>query len=140
MNLEQELINYYGKHDSSYVQGVVMDYIENNYKQKSYRSLYLSILKSHPHSWGFPDVSAIDTAADRFEISENKTIRKKKEKSEYKQDLSITEEEWKNGFSGLEQLKKIVKNDIQDRDTVDDDKKLDPEKMKEIKKELEDER
>jgi len=95
LEIEKELTDYYGPHNSNYVQGVTMDYVRNNYPNKSMAKLKLAILKSHPHSWGFPDVSAIETAANRFEVSDKITLRNKKEIVEYSSTVipPLTDEE-----------------------------------------------
>lgn len=92
--LELDLIDYYKKHTSEFVQDITVGYIKSNYPENSYKKLHLAILKSHPHSWGFPDVSAIETAVDRFMKSENTTLKNKKEVKEYHTPIKpLTDEE-----------------------------------------------
>lgn len=122
--LEASLIDYYKKHTSEFVQDITMGYIKSNYPENSYKKLHLAILKSHPHSWGFPDVSAIETAAERFMKEENTTLKKQKPLTEYSSSTieKLTEQEKEeNKRQGNDKsiMDSIIRKSVETKDVKD---------------------
>ena len=130
-----QIHQYYGDHKNKIVMTITQQYILRSYKPQSYRKLLNAIYRTHRSSWGYPDVAAIELAHERFMKSDSYDL-KKKDVSQYHYDLSITDEEWKDGLPGMEMLKKAVEIEADKKQVQENKDKLDPEKMKEIKKQL----
>ncbi len=130
--LEKALEKYYKKHSSEYVQVMTMSYVSDTYNQRHFNSLKFAILKSHPHSWGFPDVSAIETAHERFMKSGNKDLTENKTSVWRNPIPKLTaqeQEESKRIRRGWNELLEKTKNEK-------DVHELDKKKLNETKKEL----
>lgn len=109
-----------------------MKYIKTTYPEKALDKLRIAILKTHRYSYGFPDVSAIETAHEKIMKIDSYNLKKKEVKA-YSEDLHISDEEWEKGLPGMEALKNAVKieNEKRDKENV-----IDKEKLKEVKEEL----
>ena len=136
-SFKTSLIKYYGEHDNEHVEKVTIAYVNLHYDKHNFENLLQAIMKSHPVKWGFPDVSAIEDSQDNLFKRENKSYKKVVLSSNsWEQDLSISDEEWKKGFKGMEKLKSAVHVGFEkaaDKPIV----KLDPEQMEQAKQELE---
>lgn len=108
----ESLDDYYGKHENDVVLKMVRKYVESKYNETELPELRASIYLDHPISWGSPDIAAINKAHKEYkkdkELEKKAESEVKKESNIFHQDLSITDDEWKQGFKGMEALKKAV--------------------------------
>ena len=125
----QQIHEYYGDHKNKIVMQITKEYIMRTYKPESYKKLLNAIYRTHRSAWGYPDVAAIESAHERFMKSDSYDL-KKKDVSEYHQDFSISDDEWRDGFAGMDALKNAVMIGKVEHEQND---KLDNEKLQEIK-------
>jgi hypothetical protein len=62
----KEIRDYYGDHENKKVMRVTEAYVEKLYSESNYRDLLSAVYRSHPSSWGYPDVAAIESAHEKF--------------------------------------------------------------------------
>ncbi len=101
------MIGYYGEHARKYVFMVTVKYIKSEYRENDLPGLRAALYDNHQSQWGFPDIATINKAVKKFR-EDKSTKDKNLSYTPYHQDLSITDEEWKSGFAGLDALKKAV--------------------------------
>ena len=131
----QKINEYYGENKNKTVNQITQAYIKKTYPEKALGRLLVAIYKTHRSSWGYPDVAAIEIAHDKF-IKSDKADLKRKDVREYREDLHITDDEWKKGFHGMEVLKKAVEIGFNEKISERENIRLDPEIMDSVKREL----
>ena len=110
-----ELEQYYGKHVVEYVQNVVIAYVVSHYDPNDYEDLIQAIMKSHPHKFGFPDVSAIEDSQSKLWVKEGKSLKKEKIVKEWHSDIKpVTEKEREAAEKNREKWNVLVKEAAQD--------------------------
>ena len=128
----QKINEYYGENKNKTVNQITQAYIKKTYPEKALGRLLVAIYKTHRSSWGYPDVAAIEIAHEKF-IKSDKADLKRKQINEYKEDLHITDDEWKAGGEWMDKLKQAVeigKIEVQKENVID------PEIMEKVKREL----
>lgn len=131
----QKINEYYGENKNKTVNQITQAYIKKTYPEKALGRLLVAIYKTHRSSWGYPDVAAVEIAHEKF-IKSDKADLKRKQINEYKEDLHITDEEWKAGGQWMDKLKQAVEIGFNEKINERENNRLYPDVMDNVKMEL----
>lgn len=129
----KSIIEYYGEHENKTVTTMTKQYVQKKFKINQLSEIKAAIFLSHPSSWGFPDIAVMEKAYQLYK-KDKLQVEKIISYPEFNQDLSISDEEWKQGFKGMEALKKAVHSEEMKKTITPT--RIDRAKLEEVKEEL----